>query len=41
MKKISRLFLQGLMAILPIALTLYLIYWLASTAESVSAFHYP
>jgi len=35
MKKIGRLFLQGLIAILPIALTLYLIYWLATTAESV------
>jgi len=35
MKKIGTLFLQGLMAILPIALTLYLIYWLATSAESV------
>jgi len=35
MKRIGRLFLQGLIAILPIALTLYLIYWLASSAESV------
>ena len=35
MKKIGRLFLQGLMAILPITLTLYLIYWLATTAESL------
>ena len=35
MKKIGTLFLQGLIAILPIALTLYLIYWLASSAESV------
>jgi len=35
MKKIGKLFLQGLIAILPIALTLYLIYWLAATAESV------
>ena len=35
MKKIGTLFLQGLLAILPIALTLYLIYWLATSAESV------
>jgi len=35
MKKIGKLFLQGLIAILPIALTLYLIYWLGSSAESV------
>jgi len=34
MKKISSLFLQGLMAVLPIALTLYLLYWLAASAES-------
>lgn len=35
MKKISQLFFQGLIAILPIALTLYLLFWLASLAESV------
>ena len=35
MKKIGTLFLQGLIAILPIALTLYLIYWLATSAEAV------
>ena len=35
MKKIGTMFLQGLIAILPIALTLYLIYWLAASAESV------
>ena len=34
MKKIATLFLHGLTAILPIALTLYAIYWLATTAES-------
>ncbi len=34
MKKIVKLFLQGLLAILPIALTLYAIYWLGTTAES-------
>ncbi len=35
MKKLGTLFLQGLIAILPIALTVYLIYWLAAFAESV------
>ena len=35
MKKIGTIFLRGLIAILPIALTIYLIYWLATTAESV------
>jgi len=35
MKKITALFLQGLTAILPIALTLYAAYWLAVKAESV------
>jgi len=35
MKRIGRLFLQGLMAILPVAITVYLIYWLAVSAESV------
>jgi uncharacterized membrane protein len=35
MKKIGGLFVQGLVAILPIALTLYLIYWLATSAESL------
>lgn len=35
MKKIAKLFLQGLMAILPIGLTLYILYWLAVTTESV------
>ncbi|RPJ38782.1 MAG: DUF502 domain-containing protein [Planctomycetaceae bacterium] len=35
MKKLGRLFLQGLIAILPIALTVYLVYWLAAFAESV------
>jgi len=34
-KKLGRLFLQGLIAILPIALTVYLVYWLAAFAESV------
>lgn len=33
MKKISRLFLQGLLAILPIAITLAVLFWLASFAE--------
>jgi uncharacterized membrane protein len=35
MKKLVTLFLQGLIAILPIALTTYLVYWLAASAESV------
>jgi uncharacterized membrane protein len=35
MRRIGRLFLQGLMAILPIAITVYLVYWLATSAESV------
>ena len=35
MKKLGTLFLQGLIAILPIALTAYLVYWLAVSAESV------
>jgi len=35
MKKIGTLFLRGLLAILPIALTVYLIYWLATSAEAV------
>jgi len=35
MKRLGTLFLQGLIAILPIALTVYLVYWLAASAESV------
>jgi uncharacterized membrane protein len=35
MKKLGRLFLQGLLAILPVALTLYALYWLAVSAESL------
>jgi uncharacterized membrane protein len=34
-KNISKLFFQGLMAVLPIIITAYILYWLASTAESV------
>lgn len=34
MKKVGKLFLQGLMAILPIVLTLYVLYWLAASAEN-------
>ena len=33
-KKISKLFLQGLIAILPVLLTVYILYWLAVSAES-------
>lgn len=35
MKKISQLFLQGLLAILPIVVTAYIIYWLGNLAETV------
>ena len=35
MKKLGTLFLQGLFAILPVALTVYLVYWLATSAEAV------
>lgn len=34
MKKISQLFLQGLLAVLPVIITVYIIYWLGSLAES-------
>ncbi len=34
-KRLGTLFLQGLMAILPIAVTVYLVYWLAASAEAV------
>jgi uncharacterized membrane protein len=33
MKQISKTFLKGLIAIIPITLTLYLLFWLAGTAE--------
>ena len=33
MKPISKTFLKGLIAIIPITLTLYLLFWLAGTAE--------
>lgn len=35
MKKIAALFLRGLSAILPIALTFYVLYWLGARAESL------
>jgi len=35
MKVISKLFLRGLMAILPLAVTVYVLYWLGRSAESV------
>ena len=35
MRKIGKLFLQGLIAILPIALTIYILYWFAVTAEAL------
>jgi len=34
MKKLSQLFLQGLIAVLPIVLTIAVLYWLGSIAES-------
>jgi len=34
MKRIIKLFVQGFMAVLPVILTLYVIYWAASTIES-------
>jgi uncharacterized membrane protein len=35
MRKIGKLFIQGLVAILPVALTIYILYWLAVSAESI------
>ena len=35
MKQISKTFLKGLIAVVPITVTLYLLYWLAVTAELV------
>lgn len=35
MKRLSGIFLRGLAAILPIAVTLYLLYWVGSSAEAV------
>ena len=35
-KNLGKLFLQGLMSVLPVALTIYILYWLAVTAESIS-----
>jgi uncharacterized membrane protein len=35
MKRISDAFVKGLVTILPVALTLYLLYWLAATAEGL------
>jgi uncharacterized membrane protein len=35
MKKLSGIFLKGLAAILPIAITLYLLYWIGSSAEAL------
>ena len=35
MKKIGKFFIQGLVAILPVALTIYILYWLAVSAESI------
>jgi uncharacterized membrane protein len=35
MKPISNTFFKGLIAIIPLILTLYLLFWLAGTAELV------
>jgi uncharacterized membrane protein len=35
MKAVTRIFLKGLAAVLPITVTLYVLYWLGSTAESL------
>jgi uncharacterized membrane protein len=35
MRKIGKYFLQGLIALLPILLTIYILYWLAISAESI------
>lgn len=35
MKTISKVFLRGLAAVLPVALTLYIVYWLADTGEGL------
>ena len=35
MKKISKYFLQGLIAVLPIAVTIYILFWLAVRAENI------
>jgi uncharacterized membrane protein len=35
MRRLWRTFLKGLAAVLPVGLTIYLVYWLAATAESI------
>lgn len=35
MKRVSRIFLTGLGTVLPLALTIYLLYWLATSTESL------
>jgi len=35
MKTLGNIFLKGLVAVLPISLTIYIIYWLSASAESV------
>lgn len=35
MKTIAKIFLHGLMAVLPVVLTLYILYWLAAKTESL------
>jgi len=35
LRKIGKLFIQGIVAILPVVLTIYILYWLAVSAESI------
>ena len=37
MKTLGRIVLKGLLAFLPIALTLYVVYWLGITTESLAS----
>ena len=35
MRRLWNTFLKGLAAVLPVALTIYVVFWLATTAESI------
>lgn len=37
MRRLRNIFLKGLAAVLPVALTVFFIYWLATTAESIAS----
>ena len=41
MRHITRTFLTGLATVLPVVATLYLVYWLASSAESILGQFFP